>query len=334
MSSVMVNGFPEDVLMDIFARLPVKSLSQFKRVCKSWCNLIKDPVFVTKYVNQFALSNNGKASFRIKLPKPDDLVDQHIEGIFALTGLGFGYDPESNDYKLVRFSYSKELEDQSYSEVDGYSLSTNSWRRKDMLVPGVVFENSFSKAVINVALHWRGIAKKRGFYSFLILSFVISSTNYQEYRNTFNIWEYRNTFDIWVMNEYGVEESWTKQSTVGPLGVHSLVGFGKNEELLFASHSMMLLYDLQRVKTPHDDISWANIIGDNFIRCIEAANHIESLVTIEGPKLVCPAHIRKEASQVFSFVLSSKEASLTLLKKCRIVIVVQDEGLLEVSNMN
>ncbi|KAK7821318.1 hypothetical protein CFP56_037825, partial [Quercus suber] len=82
----------------------------------------------------------------------------------------------SNDYKLVRFSYSKELKDQIYSEVDAYSLSTNSWRRKDMLVPGVVFENSFSKAVINVALHWRGVAKKRGFYSFLILSFEASLT--------------------------------------------------------------------------------------------------------------------------------------------------------------
>ena len=65
MSSVMVNGFPEDVLMDIFARLPVKSLLQFRCVCKSWCNLMKDPIFVTKHVNQFALSNNGKASFRI-----------------------------------------------------------------------------------------------------------------------------------------------------------------------------------------------------------------------------------------------------------------------------
>jgi len=262
------------------------------------------------------LFNPATSEFK-KLPKPDDLVDKHIEGIFALTGLGFGYDPESNDYKLVRFSYSKELEDQIYSEVDAYSLSTIFWRRKDMLVPGVVFENSFSKAVINVALHWRGVAKKREFYSFLILSFgiknevtqyikvpeidldgdgkewypfdrngslaiVISSTNYQEYRNKFNIWEYRNTFDIWVMNEYRVEESWTKQLTVGPLSVHSLVGFGKNEELLFASHSVMLLYDLQRVKTPHDDISWANIIGDNFVHCIEAANHIESLVTIEG----------------------------------------------------
>ena len=43
---------------------------------------------------------------------------------------------------------------------------------------------------------------------------------------------------------------------------------------------------------------------------------------------------REKASQMFSFVLSSKEAGLSLLEKCRIVIVVQDEGLLKVSNMN
>ena len=42
------------------------------------------------------LFNPATSEFK-KLPKPDDLVDKHIEGIFALTGLGFGYDPESND---------------------------------------------------------------------------------------------------------------------------------------------------------------------------------------------------------------------------------------------
>ena len=60
MLSAMLNDLPEDVLMDVFARLPVKSLLQFKCVCKSWYAIIRDPIFITKHLNhQSALSNNG-----------------------------------------------------------------------------------------------------------------------------------------------------------------------------------------------------------------------------------------------------------------------------------
>ena len=40
--------------------------------------------------------------------------------------VGFGHDPETNDYKLVRYSFSKKTIEQIYSRVDVYSLSTNS----------------------------------------------------------------------------------------------------------------------------------------------------------------------------------------------------------------
>ena len=73
----------------------------------------------------FFLFNPITSEFK-ELPKPDDLVHQHIERTFEFIGLGFGYDLESSDYKLVRISYSKELEDQFYSKIDVYSLSTNS----------------------------------------------------------------------------------------------------------------------------------------------------------------------------------------------------------------
>jgi hypothetical protein len=59
MSSATLNDLPEDVLMNIFARLPVKSLLQFKCVCKPWYAVIRDPIFITKHANQSALSNNG-----------------------------------------------------------------------------------------------------------------------------------------------------------------------------------------------------------------------------------------------------------------------------------
>ena len=45
-----------------------------------------------------------------ELPKPDYPVHDVTNGeIFSLIGLGFCHDPGSNDYKLVRLSYSKKL---------------------------------------------------------------------------------------------------------------------------------------------------------------------------------------------------------------------------------
>ena len=59
MLSTTLNDLREDVLMNIFARLPVIQLLRFKCICKPWYNVIRDPIFITKNVNQSALSNNG-----------------------------------------------------------------------------------------------------------------------------------------------------------------------------------------------------------------------------------------------------------------------------------
>ncbi|XP_004250283.2 F-box protein CPR1 isoform X1 [Solanum lycopersicum] len=49
---VMAIHFPEVILMDIFSRLPVKSLLRFKCVSKFWETLISDPYFKMKHLNR------------------------------------------------------------------------------------------------------------------------------------------------------------------------------------------------------------------------------------------------------------------------------------------
>ncbi|KAH7855535.1 hypothetical protein Vadar_025925 [Vaccinium darrowii] len=59
------------------------------------------------------------------------------------------------------------------------------------------------------------------------------------------------SFDIWVMDEYGVQESWTKKYTVGPLaGCYDSLAFRPNVEVLLmrCDYRRMVSYDLSTNK--------------------------------------------------------------------------------------
>ncbi|CDP05685.1 unnamed protein product [Coffea canephora] len=56
---------PEDVLMQILVRLPVKCLFRFKYVSKSWCSLIKSLGFADLHVSQ-AKSGNQEDVILVK----------------------------------------------------------------------------------------------------------------------------------------------------------------------------------------------------------------------------------------------------------------------------
>ncbi|KAI8011300.1 F-box protein [Camellia lanceoleosa] len=48
----MSDYMPNELLIEILARLPVDSLLRFTSVCKSWYSLITSPSFITKNINQ------------------------------------------------------------------------------------------------------------------------------------------------------------------------------------------------------------------------------------------------------------------------------------------
>lgn len=50
-SAAMVSFIPEEIIIDILKRLPVKSLSRFRCVSKSWYNFIKNPHFAKLQLN-------------------------------------------------------------------------------------------------------------------------------------------------------------------------------------------------------------------------------------------------------------------------------------------
>ncbi|XP_042515312.1 F-box protein CPR1-like [Macadamia integrifolia] len=52
-------NLPEDLIIDILSRLPVKSLLRFRCVSKPWCTLITDPSFIKMHLNRSLAINTN-----------------------------------------------------------------------------------------------------------------------------------------------------------------------------------------------------------------------------------------------------------------------------------
>ncbi|XP_075669772.1 F-box/kelch-repeat protein At3g23880-like [Castanea sativa] len=241
---------------------------------------------------------------------PPGLDDYSTDSNFA-----FGYDHNSNDYKVVRIvNYGRDY----HIFVHVYTLSTDSWRQKintDIDLSKITFLSSFDEKYLNGVYYWRCILEDtdkhgRVLNSVVILSFHMTSEVFRmlslpEFRSVprqiktfavfneclaFIFYNKRTTMEanleIWVMRESGVQESWTKQLVVGPLfGVRYPLGFAKNGELLLLlrdDDQTIALYniDSQEIK----NLQFRDF--PNSFKTSEAIGYVESLVSFEGDNVV------------------------------------------------
>ncbi|XP_047326822.1 F-box/kelch-repeat protein At3g23880-like [Impatiens glandulifera] len=57
-SDHLASSLPEEIIIEILIKLPVKSLLQFMCVCRSWCALISNPIFVKKHLRAVTEDEN------------------------------------------------------------------------------------------------------------------------------------------------------------------------------------------------------------------------------------------------------------------------------------
>ncbi|GFZ19006.1 hypothetical protein Acr_27g0007450 [Actinidia rufa] len=267
---------PEELLMEILSRLPVKHLLRFRSVSKYWFPLIQNPSFIS--LNHNRAQNNHCLLVKRLLhgggvlslaPNEDPINDLDISfmgdiralqllgpcnGVICLTRHGFhsaivlcnpsmrefrvvpqppsyeeymntggyGFDCVTNGYKVVRFGITNPYE--QYVEI--YDLSTDSWREVDIVAPSDFVCNPLSCTSWNGDIYWYGFCYSGGQ---AIIGF---SMTYE----VFDEMPVPEGFDIWVMNGCGVEVSWTKIFTVGPLvGLDRPLGFRDNGEFFLDS---------------------------------------------------------------------------------------------------
>ncbi|XP_052184039.1 F-box protein At3g07870-like isoform X2 [Diospyros lotus] len=237
---------PQELLFEIFKRLPLKSLLRIRSVSKSWRSLISNPQFITlhrDYNNNnthmlvsyypselcalhydnpaFELHSEAEFPFNkpyrfyrivgscnglicvgyscvsyandlflwnpsirkiVTLPKPGIPFESHRALMLVL---GFGFDPKSNDYKVVRIVYfhGRNGLHKLLPMVELYTLSTGTWRGISAVVPPYVISNFLLQANVNGAVHWiaHNPTKIGGFRS-LIVAFDLNDEVFKEMR--------------------------------------------------------------------------------------------------------------------------------------------------------
>ncbi|KAI9117918.1 hypothetical protein K1719_011060 [Acacia pycnantha] len=173
---------------------------------------------------------------------------------------GFGIDPVTKDYKVVRVG-SLIFEGRENPPVEVYNLSTDYWRTVDTVVPAYELGFPNCRAYLNGFYHWiivdnndRGILffdfSKELFGRIKLppeinhvldsivvvidkkLACVVAPYNF-----------FCRGFDIWVMNEYGVESSWSKKFFVAPLCLLNgiLLGLWGDDEILVDNRAPFVL---------------------------------------------------------------------------------------------
>ncbi|KAJ7974649.1 F-box protein family [Quillaja saponaria] len=214
---------------------------------------------------------------------------------------GFGFDPKTNDYKVVLLmdSWREDTNENLGWLAEIYSLKSNCWRQVDCPVPASIsiWCESWIHCYVHRAYHWWGYDDVGD----LILAFDISDEMFRtirgpnlgisseeiagivaSFKESISVITYpregtEKYFDVWVMEDYGKEESWTKQLRIGPiLDVERPLGFWRNRQLLLEdSNGRMVLYD-------PDAEEIKNLVVHGERSSLQAAIYMESLVSLRG----------------------------------------------------
>ncbi|GMI74199.1 CONSTITUTIVE EXPRESSER OF PR GENES 1, CONSTITUTIVE EXPRESSER OF PR GENES 30 [Hibiscus trionum] len=221
---------------------------------------------------------------------------------FRVIFYGFGYDPISDDYKLLRLVQFNGRKGEAFaSEVKVYSLKTNSWRRIKESPFYLIAMRGVYGALANNALHWVGSEKPSDTLS-LVVAFDLGTEEYRlvelpdRLGGQFCVslydmggslcvisthWEV-DVIDIWIMKEYGVKESWIKFISIQQFScsylfpnITPLFHFKNGDNVLLNVDGEMFVYNLRS--------KWANKLGnEGGPTSLETEIMVESLVPINA----------------------------------------------------
>lgn len=243
---------------------PVLSRTRYVNVCKGLVCLWKpddegeDDLFLW----------NPTTRETKKLPRTDNMLVPCR--LFGSSVIGFGYDNFSNDYKVMRTSDSQ----LAGIMVSVYNLKNNLWTRADTISTSVSLYGSFG-LFANGSLHWLSRSNES------IIAFDLGVLKHRKLpfptgvrkKNGKALFAFNRCLglidhcpgsrtDMWVMNNNGVETSWSKLLSLeqpGILGSFDFVypvAFSKaqNEILLVVDDNKLVWYDRETNKVKNIEL--------------------------------------------------------------------------------
>ncbi|CAK9162931.1 unnamed protein product [Ilex paraguariensis] len=237
----------------------------------------------------FAVLNPATREFEaLPIPPSPSLLPNEE---FECEAAAFSYDTITKDYKVLRIASIFDNHRLDHYLIQIYTLSTNAWRKIDVVVPAY-----FDAMYPGINTYREGVHHWPAFG--VILSFDISREVFgtielptptphwrDQTLSLLNgslatiIYHYESQckcFHIWVMKEYGVESSWTKQYTIGPLPIEVPLGFWKGEKLFMGTRKgKLMLYDLHTRKTKR-------LLTHGHPKPLQFYTYVESFISIKN----------------------------------------------------
>ena len=230
---------------------------------------------------------------------------------------GFGYDSETNDYKIVRIIYHL-WSPTPPPQAEIYTLKSNSWRRlhfpfaPDLIIRSISSSFMLPIPFVSGALHWmlhEGKDKEPPRRSFILkfdvneekfgmIATPFGDTNEQSYPIVFKgklaltEHEGHSLLNVWVMKDYGVHQSWTKLFVVPLLDrVHRFYGYTEDGLLIVEKTYYFSANGKRRIARKCISIDIETLherdvdgIGTEYLEC--EVNFMESLVLLDRADMV------------------------------------------------
>ncbi|KAM7503209.1 hypothetical protein LguiB_002113 [Lonicera macranthoides] len=285
-------------------KCPLKSKYGYYTRIIGTCNgllCLSDDIF--RYTNTVFLWNPSIRRY-LTLPVPRVTTDlyKHLMSVY-----GFGFDPNTNDYKVVRISY--EQGDNGYvfpPKVELYKLSTLSWVDLcwDQVRGGLptfgVGEHFWTQVYMKGKVHWVGYRRIRpSSVCCFILLFDMEREVFSEMElpeslvrgyplsisvallgESLSVLQYDKCVHskgctIWIMKEYGSVGSWSKLYSINlQRRLVRTLGLRKNGDLLLAVGKDLVSYNPESEKFKNLGVRSAR---DAF----HVASYVESLVLLK-----------------------------------------------------
>nr|XP_043626009.1 F-box/kelch-repeat protein At3g06240-like [Erigeron canadensis] len=214
---------------------------------------------------------------------------------------GFGYDSVADDYKVVTLAYFGHIHDDYRNQVIQtvvYSLRSNTWRHLSIDIPFYDCRFTGDAVYLNGFLLWKGKNKDN---LHLIVAFSLVDESFSEvlvpnFSNDSNfmlsccklvvlggklaMFMYEKyiplKLEVWLMNEYGVQESWTKI----PLDMYDNFPeagyriFDDNGKIWVANNGQIWIYDSEKA-------TFTKIVYWNSLRFDIFASYVENLFSLK-----------------------------------------------------